>query len=255
MHSIYLPYGCLALAAILTWSFWSFTCCLSSSIWMDSSLTLRSSFRLVDCRTVFSLKGRGRGMSRLLPFLKKLLLGPVLPPRTPRAQPQAPPLGWGGSRADPKNWIDRGHSHFRIPIILSSPYQEKRAPERSSQIAMTEAEDGGGGGAQRRKAQRERERMAHVTSLLSAAVPATPDSGTQAVRGWHWASGSLLSWPTGSSSPCSERGQEASLVCTLLPIAFMVILSTSQGLSLRLPTPPTHLSLQGDFVTLQVLPG
>lgn len=113
---------------------------------MDSSLTLRSSFRLVDCRTVFSLKGRGRGMSRLLPFLKKLLLGPVLPPRTLRAQPQAPPLGWGGSRADPKNWVDRGHSHFRISIILSSPYQEKRAPERSSQIAMTETEDRGGGG-------------------------------------------------------------------------------------------------------------
>lgn len=148
MHSIYLPYGCLALAAILTWSFWSFTCCLSSSIWMDSSLTLRSSFRLVDCRTVFSLKGRGTGMSTLLSFLKKLLLGPVLPPRTPRAQQQAPPLGWGGSRADPKNWVDRGHSHFRISIILSSPYQDKRAPKRSSQIAMTETEDGG---AQRRK--------------------------------------------------------------------------------------------------------
>ena len=252
MHSIYLPYGCLALAAILTWSFWSFTCCLSSSIWMDSSLTLRSSFRLVDCRTVFSLKGRDTGMSRLLSFLKKLLLGPVLPPRTPRAQPQAPPLGCGGSRADPKNWVYRGHSHFRISIILSSPYQDKRAPEISSQIAMTETEDGR---AQGRKAQRERERIAHVTSLLPVAAPATPDSGTQAARGWRWASGSLLSWPTCSSSPCSERGQEASLVCTLLPIASMVILPTSQGLSLRLPTPPPHLSLQGDFVTLQVLPG
>lgn len=93
---------------------------------------------------------------------------------------------------------------------------------------------------------------AHITSLQPAAAPATPDSGIQAERGWHWASGSLPSWPTGSSSPCSERDRKSSWSHSTSEPSYAHS-TCLLGSIPKTPYSPTHLSLQGDFVTLQVL--
>lgn len=130
----------------------------------------------------------------------------------------------------------RGHSHSRSSAFHSfcSFPKEKIPPNNQARLAMSDVQDGEN--LREEKARGREEGWAHITSLQPAAAPATPDSGIQAARGWHWASGSLLSWPIGSSSPCSERDRKSSWSRSTSDPSYGHS-PTSEGLSPRLLTP------------------
>lgn len=96
--------------------------------------------------------------------------------------------------------------------------------------------------------------MAHVTSLLPAAAPATPDSLGLKLR--EAGAGLLEALSCVALQVLVLRGDRKppwfALYFQLLPT---VILPTPPRSLPETAHPTPHLSLQGDFVTLQVLPG